>query len=356
MSFIIVMFGKKRLPEIPGFVPICDQILVRDAPGLEPIPAHHPSAILIYGWGDCLPKHVAKYCEGFQDLFPRSRQIVVLAPISKALFSSISARTEHMNPVLDSLGSLILPETPKTNGIHIMNVGSTHSSADACEADTDSMAATMTEKLLTIPNTTAPILVHAISSTGLTNYASTLNAYRLRYGQPLPHQLLICDSTPGSPVCSHKNLTSWSRAMAMGAAKFFPWPFIITHSILYVLLWIHVFWLFITGQEHSGGFTVRSVDDETLETKQAKRMFMYSKEDNLIMAEDIEELSEDTSRKGYDIRRELFVGSAHVKHMQKFPEQYWRAIDDAWRWSAEVRRGGEQQFKVEVGVVERYVV
>lgn len=44
----------------------------------------------------------------------------------------------------------------------------------------------------------------------------------------LPHQLLIMDSTPGSSDLSWGNVTRWSRAMALGAAAWFPWSFAVT--------------------------------------------------------------------------------------------------------------------------------
>lgn len=302
------MFGKTKLPQIPGFEAISDQILAREAPGSEPLPAGHPAAILIYGWGDCLARHVAKYAEGFQALYPRSRQIVVLAPISKALFSGIKARSKHMDPVIDNLANLFTKEV-----------------------DGD----TLTDSTYDIDgNTGAPsILVHAISSTGLANYASTLNAFRLRYNRPLPHQLLICDSTPGSPIPSRATMTCWSRAMALGTAQLFPWPFAVTHFILFLVVCINVAFVWATGQEFSGIFTVRAINDEALETKEAKRMFFYSKEDDLIMYEDVETLSEETKEDGYEIHRVIFEGSGHVKHMQKSPGKYWRSVEEGWRWA-----------------------
>lgn len=310
------MFGKTKLPQIPGFEAVSDQILVREAPGTEPRPAGHPAAILIYGWGDCLPRHVAKYAEGFQALYPRSRQIVVLAPMSKAMFSGIKARSKHMDPVIDNLVDLLARQKETEED--------TSTDSSTYESDTNSG--------------TPSVLVHAISSTGLANYASTLNAFRLHYDRPLPHKLLICDSTPGSPVPSRTTLTCWSRAMALSTARLFPWPFAVTHFILFLLLCVNVAFVWATGQEFPGIFTVRAVDDETLETKEAKRMFFYSKEDDLILYQDIEALSEETKEKGYQIRRVVFEGSGHVKHMQKSPEKYWRSVEEGWRWAQEGER------------------
>lgn len=304
------MFANTSLPQIPGFQAVSKQILVREPPGSEPRPTGHPDAILMYGWGDCLPRHVAKYAEGFQSLYPRSIQIVILAPISKAMFSGIKARLKHMDPVIDNLANLF---TKVVNG---------NASADS--------------SYVTHGNNGNPsVLVHVMSSTGLANYASTLNAFRLRHNRPLPHQLLICDSTPGIPVPSRTTLTCWSRAMALSTSKLLPWPFAVTHCILFVMLCINVAFVWATGQEFPGAFTVRAVDDDTLETKEARRMFFFSKKDDLIPYRDIESLSEETEEKGYLIRRVMFEGSGHVKHMQESPGKYWRSVEEGWRWALE---------------------
>ncbi|GAB0132187.1 hypothetical protein EsDP_00000630 [Epichloe bromicola] len=67
-----------------------------------------------------------------------------------------------------------------------------------------------------------------MSNTGAVNYATTLNAYQETFGHSMPHQLLAMDSTPGSSDLSWGNVTRWSRAMALGAAAWFPWPFAVT--------------------------------------------------------------------------------------------------------------------------------
>lgn len=74
---------------------------------------------------------------------------------------------------------------------------------------------------------------------------------------------------------------------------------------------------------------VHTVDDQVLETKDAKRLFLYSKKDDLIPYQDVEDLSGQTEEKGYGIKRVVFGGIGHVRHRQKFPEKYWNSVKEA---------------------------
>ncbi|KAH8685302.1 hypothetical protein BGZ61DRAFT_455253 [Ilyonectria robusta] len=279
----------KKAPSIPGFVAVSDQILVQETQNDAERPADHPDAILIFGWGDCLPKHVAKYADGYAELFPHSTQVVILAPISKAFFTDLQQRSDSMMPVLKVLDSL--------------------------KAST---------------GRTPTVLAHAMSNTGGTNYASTLNAFKQTYEEPLPHQLLVLDSTPGSPYMNWENLKRWSKAMTLGTAAYFPWPFAVTQSIWGLVLCLNIAFGWATGREAPAVFSIRAIDDETFETKDARRLFLYSKEDDLIFWHDIEAYRAVATQKGYQTDAEMFEGTGHVGHMRVFPEKYWKAIQDSW--------------------------
>ncbi|KAF7542487.1 hypothetical protein G7Z17_g11532 [Cylindrodendrum hubeiense] len=279
----------KKGPSIPGFVAVSDQILVQETQNDAERPANHPDAVLIFGWGDCLPKHVAKYADGYRELFPHSKQIVILAPISKAFFTDLQSRSDSMLPILKVL---------------------------------DSMKASS--------GRTPTILAHAMSNTGGTNYASTLNAFKLKYNEPLPHQLLVLDSTPGSPYMTWANLKRWSRAMTLGTAAWFPWPFFITQSIWAMVLCANIAVGWVTGREAPAVFSIRAIDDETFESKSARRLFLYGKGDDLITWDDIESYRALATKKGYKTDGEMFEGSGHVGHMRMFPDKYWNAIQESW--------------------------
>lgn len=296
----------KNGPPVPGFTALSDQIYVRnpdeasasasapssdDGDSADPAtPEGHPDVVMVYGWGDCLPKHVVKYTDGFRALYPRAKQILVLSPIAKAMFTDLHQRTQLMVPIVKEL----FPEGPSAEGA---------------------------------PRT---ILAHTMSNTGAVNYAATINAFKEMHDAPFPHQLLSMDSTPGSTDLSADNLVRWSRAMALGTAGFFPWPFLVTQSIFGLFLLASGTHGAIIGRESAGTWSRKAANNEAWETKLARKLYMYSKEDDLIRWQDIEVHVAETRRLGWQADVEVFAGTGHVGHMRQHGEQYWAAIRASW--------------------------
>ncbi|KAH8696227.1 hypothetical protein BGW36DRAFT_297453 [Talaromyces proteolyticus] len=291
----------KGAPSFPGFTALSDQIFIRQ-PDKENednsthSKPHHVRATLIFGWGDAQPKNLVKYADGYRELNPDSTQIVVLAPISKAVYMSLEQRTQAMMPIVDAL----FPTSPNT------------------QAEQTGMSQEHR------------ILVHVMSNTGGIFLAATLNAYREVYNEPLPHDLLVLDSTPGSPVMTFKNLIIWSRGMTLGTANWFPWPFVVTQSLWGVFLSTNRFFEWLIGRVPASVFSVAALINEEFETKKARQLYLYSQEDELIPYEDIESHIAEAKIRGYDVDTCVFRGSKHVRHMQMFQDQYWHAIRNSW--------------------------
>ncbi|OAA49265.1 hypothetical protein NOR_01188 [Metarhizium rileyi] len=281
-------------PTPPGFTSLSDQILTRPGEAIatdeqEERNAKDPTIVLLYGWGDGLPKHVVKYADGFRVLFPHATQVVVLSPISRAMFSDLQKRSEYMVPVLKALTNI---------------------------------SATLESER---------VLAHTMSNTGAVNYAATLNSYQEAFGKPLPHRLLILDSTPGSTDLSWSNISRWSRAMALGTAAWFPWPFAMTQFIWAGFLCLTSVYSWTIGRESAGAWSVKAMNNEKYESADARRLYLYSREDDLIGWEDIESHVAESRALGRRADTEMFSGSGHVGHMRKFPRQYWAAILRAWQ-------------------------
>ncbi|CAG9995695.1 unnamed protein product [Clonostachys byssicola] len=287
------MAAAKKAPAIPGFTALSEQIFVHqpDLSDGKTVPADDPDVVMVYGWGDCLPKHVAKYADGFRELFPHSKQIVVLSPISRAMFSDLKDRSQWMTPIIDE----IFPSGPHA------------------------------------PDAPKKILAHTMSNTGAIFYTSMINAYQDRYHEPFPHQLLSMDSTPGSTDFHWANLQRWSRAMALGTAAWFPWPFVVTQTIWAMALSINGLYESLIGREHAGAWGRKAANNEKYEAKGARKLYLYSKEDDLIGYEDIEIHAAEAAKLGWQMDLEMFEGSGHVGHMRAHAVQYWKAIQDSWK-------------------------
>ncbi|GJD04256.1 Paxu protein [Colletotrichum higginsianum IMI 349063] len=285
----------------PGFTTVTDQIFVREgeepADGAQPPPGQ-PRVVVIYSWGDAVPKHVAKYADGFRKLFPHARQIAVLAPILKALGQDLETRANNMKPVID----LAYPD---------VNTSATTTTTTAPDEDA--------------------VLLHVMSNTGGINYAGTLYAYQQKYGRPMPHRLSSYDSTPGSVVLTRANLRRWSLAMTLGTAGWFPWPFAVTQCIMAVFLLLNQAFEYLVGRESAPVFSVKAIGDPKYVSKGSRKLYLYSKEDPLIGWEDIEANMAESKGRGYAYNSVMFEGTGHVGHMRVFPDQYWGAIAAAWR-------------------------
>ncbi|CEJ89513.1 hypothetical protein VHEMI05354 [[Torrubiella] hemipterigena] len=272
---------------VPGFKPLSDQVFIRDGTAESSTATNEPDVVMIYGWGDCLPQHVVKYAIGYRELFPHAKQVVVLSPIAKAMYTSLEQRSSSMTPIVKA----IFPSDGAAAG---------------------------------------KILVHAMSNTGAINFAATLNQYLSMYKKAMPHNLFVMDSTPGGTDFTWSNLKRWSRAMALGTAKWFPWPFVFTQSIWGLFLMLNTLYLFIRRRKHAGAWSRVAANDEKYAVKSARRLYMYSKEDDLIGYQDIEEHVAEAKQKGYACDATVFAGSGHVGHMREHPTQYWEAIRESW--------------------------
>ena len=285
--------------EIPGFTPLSDQVFSRKS-ALEKggAPASHPQTILIFGWGDGAPKHVLKYADGYQSLYPHANQFIVLSPIFKAIFSDLSDRSAAMRPLIKH----VFPTSESREDPRI--------------------------------------LIQCMSNAGGINTAATLHEYRETFGEPLPHQLVVLDSTPGNPCLTLETLERWSRAMAMGVGAYLPWPTVITQGFCAIFLAGHRLFETVIGREAASLFSSGAMNNQVYETTSARRLYLYSKEDDIIGWKDIEKHDAEAKSKGYRTDAVLFEGSGHVGHLRLAPEQYWSAIQGAWKQASEEHRQG----------------
>ncbi|RFU26948.1 hypothetical protein B7463_g9385, partial [Scytalidium lignicola] len=291
-NYDIMALSAKPQP-FAGFTALSDQIYILDRleENISGVGTNDPRIVIIYGWGDAQPKHLTKYIDGFQKLFPQAKIIVVLSPILKALTQTLDQRVQNMRPIITAA----------------------FPSDSSKSTDQDS------------------ILIHAMSNTGGINFAATLEAYRRAFNKPLPHTLLSLDSTPGGVNYSLANIRRFSYAMALGVAAWFPWPFAVTQAMSAVLLvWIRGLEKLL-GRESAPLFSVNAINNELLQSKSASRLHLYSKEDKIIWWEDLEAHAAGATRKGYVVDCVLFEGSGHVGHMRMWPDKYWGSILRAWR-------------------------
>ncbi|KAI2616776.1 DUF829-domain-containing protein [Hypoxylon sp. NC1633] len=279
-------------PVLPGFTPISDRIFMcnKDPDSTQISQGSsdkQPTTILIFGWGDGVPKNVAKYVDGYHKLFPTARILMVISSTFGAIYESLEQRTKAMMPIIDTVFPTL--------------------------------------------DTSERVILHIMSNTGGIYAAAALNAFHRRHGtdKPLPHHLCVCDSTPGGLVFSTE-VKRWARAMTLGTAKWFPWPFVVTEKMWWTFLYMLYLIEKVIGREFSGSYSTRVFLDHATATPRAPRLYAYSKTDDLIWWEDVEANAARAKNKGYATIMEMFDSSPHVGHMRLHPDKYWGAIRRCW--------------------------
>ncbi|KAK6088166.1 PaxU protein [Seiridium cupressi] len=279
------MSSTEKTQGFPGFTKLSNTVYLRPAVTSDATASNptYPTTILMYAWGDALPKHLNKYVLGYLLLYPNAQIVMVLGPMVKMFWQSLEQRSSNMEIAIRAL-------------------------AGADER----------------------VLVHAMSNTGGVNYAATLHAYRrLNPGKTLPHILCVFDSTPGS-TSVRTNLGPWSRAMAIGAASWFPGPMAVPRFLAVLfLLAIHSI-AYIRGIPSAAVFSTKAINDPEFESSKARRTYLYGTHDDIIQWEALEQHAAQAKEKGFQTDLERFEGTSHVGHMKADPERYWGAIKDSW--------------------------
>lgn len=310
--------GKRKMESpFSGATRFSDQIFSFEYEPNRTGTTDEPQTIIIFGWGDGQAKHVAKYITGYRELFPSvSKIVVVLATTFKAAYQPLHERVNGMMPVIDA----VFPNGPVTDNANAANITRTSNDDDGNSIKADLAAAASPH---------SRVLLHTMSNAGGINLASALHAYKQRFGMPMPHQLLVLDSTPGG-VVFHEQVGRWARAMAIGMSRRFPWPYAVTYALCYVFLWMMKGFEWVLRRHHAGAYSRTAVNTGDIIAVPARRLYLYSQTDDIIQAKDIEVHAAQARGLGFGVDLAEFDGSEHVGHMRRHPQQYWKAIADSW--------------------------
>ncbi|KAF6810123.1 indole-diterpene biosynthesis protein [Colletotrichum sojae] len=246
-----------------------------------------PDIVLIYGWGDAQLKHVAKFADGYNILFPSSKIIVLTSPLLSGLFRGPQHRHNGILPLLkEAFGPASEPPQKPS------------------------------------------VLAHVLSNTGLMYFTAMLEAYKRSFGRPMPHSLVVMDSVPGSMEPKKANIGNLADTLAAGAGL--PWPPVITKALIVSSMYVMGTVDLLGIRENPVTVSMRNANDAELATTGARRVYVYSKEDPITLWEAVEEHAADAREKGYAVECELSEGSGHVEHMRKHPERYWHLVKRSW--------------------------
>ncbi|GLA62881.1 hypothetical protein AtubIFM55763_004995 [Aspergillus tubingensis] len=250
-----------------------------------PIPENaniHPSLIILCTWyGGATPRRVAKYTSGYRQRYPRTSILLI--------------NTSFRDYVARSLHSIDGNLTPAKN--------------------------TITKTLQSTPD--ARILLHVFSNGGcntVTQLARAMKSEPVNFKSAL--KLIIFDCCPGD--------SSFDRLYAAGAVALptaQPGRAIGT-AVLYSTAKV--------GYALQSIKAMRSIDDYRADLNdaeifgEARRLYLYSRIDEMIPWKDVEGHMIEASRRGYRVTGVSFEDGKHCGLVMGDERRYWDAVERAW--------------------------
>ncbi|QRD94848.1 hypothetical protein F9C07_2224026 [Aspergillus flavus] len=242
-------------------------------------------------------KHVSKYSDGYHEIFPHAKIVIVLSRTIQAVTQRHESRIEAMMPVID----IVFPTrcTFRETSVLLLRVmGIRIYQSIQSESESYSTQCRIAGAIL---------------------LAATLVAYQCRQGidRKFPISMLVCDSTPGAVgIFSSRSLPTWLPFITVTQVQ----------AVVYMVLWANWTWEKICRIEPSGIWASRVINDLAVVPVESHRLYMYSREDEIIWWEDLVQAADEAKALGYRAELRVFEGLPHVGHMRLHPEQYWKAV------------------------------
>ncbi|KAF2477641.1 indole-diterpene biosynthesis protein-like protein PaxU [Lindgomyces ingoldianus] len=235
--------------------------------------------IFFFAWNAAAAKHIAKYTLAYQKLFPSARILLVRCN-TPDMFRKAESYRKLQTPAFE-----VVQEHVRSGG---------------------------------------EVLVHSFSNGGGNQVVHFAKLWRDEEGGFLPMRAQILDSSPGKGP--------WMRshaAIVLSLPRTFLWRVFGGLAVHLLLLMIFLFNM-VTRKEPKFIIMGRELNDPTIFSTKAPRVYLYSKADQMVGHDEVEEHADDATSKGYDVRKVRFESSPHAGHVREDEGKYWGAVMDAW--------------------------
>ncbi|KFY19870.1 hypothetical protein V491_04154 [Pseudogymnoascus sp. VKM F-3775] len=246
-----------------------------------------PHLIFLVSWMNASPRHISKYTSHYQILYPSTPILLVTSSASDFFPFSIQHRLATLVPAISAIRAYTDERQVSRNGL----------------------------------------LVHAMSNGGGGQLALISKQYLTETGQPLPANTIIYDSLPGTARFK-QGLATFS--LGLPATWYLRMPMQLMFSILLLFCYILPQ---ILGQKISALVIFNSIRPEFIR-KEAKRCYIYSDGDEVVLDRDVEEHAREAERNGLSVEMVKFDGTSHVGHMRSDPARYWGIVKRSWEGRA----------------------
>ncbi|QDS72413.1 hypothetical protein FKW77_009049 [Venturia effusa] len=251
----------------------------------KPESPQQPDLVILSTWMGAASKHILKYVAAYQKIYPNTSILVLTNGVQDIIFRPSSHHEKHLRAAIS-----VIRATRQQN-----------------------------------PQ--ARIVLHLFSNGGAHTICQLAKLYRKYYSRPLPLDGTVLDSAPGRATYKRS-----IAAMSVGLPKFLPVRLL---GILILHIACIVMWLqrHVLGRENVITRVRRELNDPLLFPTGARRVYLYSRTDEMVDWETVEEHALEAEEDGVHVERERFGKSRHVGHMMEDFDRYWAAVGRVVRGS-----------------------
>lgn len=242
---------------------------------------NQPRLIIVASWTGAKDVHIAKYIVKYQALYPAAQILLLQSTMNHIIRPSL------IGPSMKHAASVVRAafQTPT-------------------------------------PSSSPQLLIHMFSNGGSSSIANLYEQYAAMAGpnddKRLPPHVTVFDSCPGVWSIPHAvafvsvGLSSFQQLIA--APILYAWGAVWSVSMALGLL------------PDSLGDWGKAHNNDTGNTAELRRVYIYSPSDALIDYKTVEAHAAEAKTKGFSVALEKYEGSAHVAHLRKDESRYWEIV------------------------------
>ncbi|KAK7958335.1 hypothetical protein PG996_010226 [Apiospora saccharicola] len=262
-----------------------------------------PAMILLTSWTGAIPKHIAKYTQVYNEMYPYTPIMVVTTSVDDLLLWSTEKKVAALTAAVG----------------YIQGRTSSCYSGDGGGQQHPSL------------------LLHAFSEGGSNKAVCVARAYLAATRRQLPVGAFVFDSTPGTARFM-SNVNAFKRSLPQNIL-------VRTLGVSVGMVILAVAWVIIAMCVGYEGNTInktrRALNDEGLwPCVGVPRTYVFSEGDDLVLWRDVEDHAEESARR-FKIPSLVvrYKKTGHCNHVREDPHYYWSVIKMTWE-SRDVERLG----------------
>ena len=240
-----------------------------------------PALIILTPWLAAQARHVSKYTDAYQSLFPSATILVIRATAADMVYRSYKSQQEDLQIILPLLQTAAGDEGSE-------------------------------------------IVLHMFSNAGAHKASQLARTYKVQTSKPLKCGMMVFDSSPG--IATYTRIV---EAMSVGLPAI---P--VVRQLLAGLVRFLVALICIQNYFSGGANLVQRARMDLNDTKLIKsrrgRLYVYSTADRMVGSEDVESHALEAERSGERVKMERWGGTPHVGHMANDAGRYWGAVESLW--------------------------